>query len=209
MTGGYTQSLTSHLPPVSAWAGRIDRSAQLVALVRRLRTAAPGDHAIGDPLSLSGMPAAAVVMAVFPTPEAAIRAVYRARAAMAEVEVDGYRPRMRVGIHTGSPLPVGGDWLGVDVTVAARTMESGGDGHVMVTQSTLDRLDPTVLAELGVVDETYRRPRWEPRPTGMPDDVVIRRLVEYRAGTRGGRGRKRHPRAARRGHTPNDSLVGE
>lgn len=249
--------------------------------MRRLRSAAPGDDAIGDPLSLSGSPAAAVVgrfadlsqvrgqtvsreiglgavqvweaarrtvwwgdaptpgaevtivftdlvgfsswsvqagdeatlellrevavaveppfiaesgrvikrlgdgvMAIFPTPEAAVRGVYRARTAMAEVEVAGHRPRMRVGIHTGSPLPVGSDWLGVDVTVAARAMECGGDGNVMITQASLNQLDPTVLAELGVVDETYRRGLLEPRLAGMPADVVIRRLVAYRGGTR-------------------------
>lgn len=266
---------------VSNVVGRVDRSASLVAVVRRLRSVAPGDDAIGDPLSLSASPAAAVVgrfadlsqirghtvsgeiglgavqvweavrrrlsrgdrptpgaevtvvftdlvgfsswsvrvgdaatlellremavaieppmlaesgrvikrlgdgvMAVFPNPDAAVRAVYRARAAMDEVEVAGYRPRMRVGIHTGSPLPVGSDWLGVDVTVAARTMECGGDGNVMITQASLDRLDPTVLAELGVVDETYRRGLLESRLEGIPKDVVIRRLVSYRGGTR-------------------------
>ena len=33
-----------------------------------------------------------------------------------------YAP-MRAGIHTGRPQRIGGDWLGVDVNIAARVME--------------------------------------------------------------------------------------
>ena len=40
-------------------------------------------------------------MAVFPNPEIAITSVLAAHDAVRDVEVDGYNPRMRFGIHSG------------------------------------------------------------------------------------------------------------
>jgi class 3 adenylate cyclase len=65
------------------------------------------------------------VMAVFTSADRAMRAAAHAKRNLAEVEVRGYRPQMRVGLHTGSPCEIGGDWLGVDVTIAARVMGGG------------------------------------------------------------------------------------
>ena len=63
------------------------------------------------------------LMAVFHTPEIALTSVLAAYDAVKDVEVDGYAPRMRFGIHTGRPQRIGADWLGVDVNIAARVME--------------------------------------------------------------------------------------
>ena len=46
-----------------------------------------------------------------------------ARDAVKAVEVDGYTPRMRVGIHTGRPQRIGSDWLG-----RRRQHRRAGDG---------------------------------------------------------------------------------
>ena len=79
-------------------------------------------------------------MAVFADPLVAVGAVLEAKRALKSVDVDGYKPRMRVGIHTGRPQRLAADWLGVDVNVAARVMERATRGGVMVSGATLDQL---------------------------------------------------------------------
>ena len=59
-------------------------------------------------------------MAVFDDPVTAVEAVLAALDAVKGVDVDGYTPRVRAGMHTGRPQRIGSDWLGVDVNVAAR-----------------------------------------------------------------------------------------
>ncbi|MBC7304487.1 MAG: adenylate/guanylate cyclase domain-containing protein, partial [Nocardia sp.] len=93
-----------------------------------------------------------------------------------EVEVDGYTPRMRVGLHTGSPRELGGDWLGVDVNIAARMMEAGGNGNTMISSTTLAALRPETLDELGVVAKAYKRNFWAAPLNGVPEDVRIFKL---------------------------------
>lgn len=85
------------------------------------------------------------VMAVFDDPADAIAAALDAQDALTEVEVDGHRPRMRAGIHHGRPRRLGGDYLGVDVNVAARVAEQAGAGELLVSAPTLERLDTAGL----------------------------------------------------------------
>jgi class 3 adenylate cyclase len=120
------------------------------------------------------------LMAVFPDPVSAIAAVRTARRALRNVDVDGYTPRMRVGIHTGHPQRIGSDWLGVDVNVAARVMESAGKGAVLISGATLDRLSPEQLDELGVSVKRVRRPVFAHRPSGVPADVTMYRVETRR-----------------------------
>jgi class 3 adenylate cyclase len=120
------------------------------------------------------------LMAVFPDPVSAIAAVRTARRALRNVDVDGYTPRMRVGIHTGHPQRIGSDWLGVDVNVAARVMESAGKGGVLISGATLDRLSPEQLDELGVSVKRVRRPVFAHRPSGVPADVTMYRVETRR-----------------------------
>ncbi|MFF0544698.1 adenylate/guanylate cyclase domain-containing protein [Nocardia thailandica] len=117
------------------------------------------------------------LMAVFSSPDRAVAAALAARAALAKVEVAGYRPRMRVGLHTGTPREIGGDWLGVDVNIAARMMEAGGNGNTMVSNATLEALRPETLDELGVTVKPYRRNFWAAPLSGVPEDVRVFRLV--------------------------------
>src|SRR3954468_5786832 len=80
------------------------------------------------------------VMAVFADPQEAVEAALSAQEALAEIEVAGYRPRMRAGVHHGRPRRLGGDYLGVDVNVAARVAEGAGAGEVLVSEPTCERL---------------------------------------------------------------------
>jgi class 3 adenylate cyclase len=116
------------------------------------------------------------IMACFPDPVTAIAAVFVAREALKNVEVEGYTPVMRVGIHTGRPQRIGSDWLGVDVNIAARVMECAGKGGVLISGATLELLTPEELDELGVAAKRLRRPMFAHRLTGVPPDVTIYRL---------------------------------
>jgi len=120
------------------------------------------------------------IMAVFPDPITAVAAVMVAREALKSVEVEGYTPIMRVGIHTGRPQRIGSDWLGVDVNIAARVMESAGRGGVLITGSTLGLLTSDQLDELGVHAKRLRRPVFAQRLSGVPSDITMYRLETRR-----------------------------
>ncbi len=248
---------------------RIDRSPQLVELVRRARRVLPGDQGFGDPLSVSGdggaravarvagkvfpdsngaskeagfaalqvwqalrewtgrgegdaevtlvftdlvsfsswaldagdeatlrllrAVAAAVepaivarggrvvkrmgdgLLAEFRSPARAVEAMVAARTALENVEVDGYRPVIRVGIHSGHPRRMGDDWLGVDVNIAARMMEAGRDGNLIVSEVIREALDPQWLDEQGLRLKEHRR-FFLTRPRGVPEDLRMYRV---------------------------------
>lgn len=116
------------------------------------------------------------VMAVFPSADRAVQAAVAAKRNLADITVGGYRPRMRVGLHTGSPREIGGDWLGVDVTIAARVMEAGGNGKMMLSHTTLAALEPETLAELGYTARPYRRSFFAAPLSGVPEDLRIYRI---------------------------------
>nr|WP_280177691.1 adenylate/guanylate cyclase domain-containing protein [Mycobacterium attenuatum] len=116
------------------------------------------------------------IMAVFRNPAVAVRAVLIAREALSTVEVAGYTPRMRVGIHTGRPQRLAADWLGVDVNIAARVMERATKGGIMISSPTLDLIPQSELDALGVVAKRARRPMFSSKLTGIPPDLVIYRL---------------------------------
>jgi adenylate cyclase len=81
------------------------------------------------------------VMATFARPQDAVEAALDAHAGLAGIEVAGHRPRMRAGVHHGRPRRIGGDYLGVDVNVAARVGEAAGAGQVLVSDAAFARLD--------------------------------------------------------------------
>jgi class 3 adenylate cyclase len=116
------------------------------------------------------------LMAVFRDPTVATRAVLAAKEALRSVEVAGYTPRMRVGIHTGRPQRMAADWLGVDVNIAARVMERATKGGVMVSSSTLDLIPQSELDAFGVVAKRARKPVFAAKTAGVPADLAIYRL---------------------------------
>ncbi|MET0700845.1 MAG: adenylate/guanylate cyclase domain-containing protein [Mycobacterium sp.] len=116
------------------------------------------------------------IMAVFRSPTVALSAVLTAREAVKTVDVDGYTPRMRFGIHTGRPQRIGADWLGVDVNIAARVMERATRGGIIVSGPTLELIDQTDLDELGVTTKRVRKQMFAPRPHGVPADLTMYRV---------------------------------
>jgi len=105
------------------------------------------------------------VMAVFDDPQAALEAALEAQTALGSVEVAGYRPKMRAGVHHGCPRKVGGDYLGVDVNIAARVAEQAKGGEVLVSEATVQRVE----AE-GLKVSRARRLRAD----GAPRDMRVR-----------------------------------
>ncbi len=85
-------------------------------------------------------------MAVFPDAETAVAAALEIQHQLAEAEaVDGHRPRLRAGVHLGRPRRLGGDYLGVDVNVAARVADAAKAGEVLVSETALPALEGTDL----------------------------------------------------------------
>jgi adenylate cyclase len=80
-------------------------------------------------------------VAVFDHPQAAVDAAHEARAAVAQVEVAGHHPQLRVGVHVGRPRKLGGDYFGVDVNVAARIASAARGGEVLVSEAISVQLD--------------------------------------------------------------------
>jgi adenylate cyclase len=107
------------------------------------------------------------VMATFLEPQAAFEAVTEARTRLADVEVEGFRPRLRAALHTGRPKAIGDDYLGVDVNVAARLVERASPDEVLVSDVALAGLDPDRVSA--------RRKKSMPfsAPKGVPSDLVI------------------------------------
>ncbi len=120
------------------------------------------------------------LMAVFDDPATAIRATIAARSAVGSINMDGYTPRIRAGIHTGRPQHIGSDWLGVDVNIAARVMERATHGGLIVSDRTLERVSEEDLESLGVSVKRVKRQVFGPRVTGVPADLVMYRLKTRR-----------------------------
>ena len=121
------------------------------------------------------------MMAVFRDPGVAVASVLAARDAVKTVEVQGYTPRMRFGLHTGRPQRLGADWLGVDVNIAARVMERATRGGIMVSGSTLELIEVAQLDELGVTAKRVRRQMFTSKPSGVPTDLAMYQLRSGRS----------------------------
>ena len=80
------------------------------------------------------------VMAVFDSPEDAVAAALGAREAAAGVAIGDHSARLRAGVHVGKPRMLGGDYLGVDVNVAARVAQAAGPGEVLISDAVKERL---------------------------------------------------------------------
>ncbi|GAB2998576.1 adenylate/guanylate cyclase domain-containing protein [Amycolatopsis acidiphila] len=112
------------------------------------------------------------VMAVFAETGAAIEAAAEACTAVSAITLDGYRPQLRTGLHTGRPRRVGRDYLGVDVNVAARVAAAAAGGEVLVSGPALAKVD----SERYVV---RRRRRF--RAKGTPKDLDVYSVVPRHA----------------------------
>jgi len=104
------------------------------------------------------------LMASFVDARDAVEAVLEACAAVEEIEVQGYRPHMRAGVHWGRPRKLGGDYWGVDVNVAARVAEAAKGDQVLVSSAVLEHMDTDAL-KLG-------RPK-RLKAEGTPHDLQV------------------------------------
>jgi adenylate cyclase len=107
------------------------------------------------------------LMATFASTQDAVEAALEAQDALNDVEVAGYRPRMRAGVHWGRPRKLGSDFLGVDVNVAARVGEAAKAGEVLVSEPADRRLNHSGL-------KTSRPKRL--RADGAPRDLHVIRV---------------------------------
>ncbi len=103
------------------------------------------------------------LMAAFWDAPSAVEAACAASERCASVEVDGHRPRLRTGIHLGRPRKIGGDYLGVDVNIAARLCEAGRPGELLISDRVLAELGPALAA-------TARKRRFSAK--GAPKDLT-------------------------------------
>lgn len=144
----------------STWALRVgdDHVLELIRAVDTATTAVVGRHGgrvvknLGDG-----------TMAVFADAEQAIYAAFEAITAISAIEVDGYRPQLRVGLHTGMPRAVDDDYLGVDVNIAARVGAAAGAGEVFISDAVVDEVDAQRFV--------LRRKRF--RAKGVPKETAV------------------------------------
>lgn len=104
-------------------------------------------------------------MAVFPDAEEAVLAAHEACEAVARIEVSGYAPQLRAGVHLGTPRRLGGDYLGVDVNIAARVEAAAGPGEVLISGPVRERLHDEAVT-------TVKR-RWRLHAKGAPDGLRL------------------------------------
>jgi len=80
-------------------------------------------------------------MSVFSSASDAVLAALQASERVGRIEVEGHTPTLRAGVHLGRPRRVGGDYLGVDVNIAARVGECAKGGEVLVSEPARASLD--------------------------------------------------------------------
>jgi adenylate cyclase len=103
-------------------------------------------------------------MAVFTDARAGVEAAVQACRDVTAIEADGYEPALRAGLHVGRPRRLGGDFLGVDVNVAARVAEAAKGNEVLISQTARERLPPDAFA-------LKRKRRFKAK--GTPGDLEV------------------------------------
>jgi adenylate cyclase len=106
-------------------------------------------------------------MAVFSDPAAALAGARETFNAVGEIRVDGYSPTLRGGLHFGEPRKIGGDYLGVDVTVAARLCDAAAPGEILLSDAVADHIDDPMSRV------------WQPKPLvrkGTPEGLRVYRV---------------------------------
>lgn len=107
------------------------------------------------------------LMATFFRAQGAVEAALQAQDGLQDVKVDGYSPRMRAGVHWGRPRKLGGDYLGVDVNVAARVGDAAKAGELLVSETVVEHLDMSAFS-------TSRPKRL--KAEGAPRDMQVVRV---------------------------------
>ena len=103
------------------------------------------------------------LMAVFNDAGSAIEAACRGLESLRAIDVDGYRPAIRAGVHVGRPRKLGGDYFGVDVNIAARVAAAAGPDEILISEAARERLG----------DDVRLRRRWRFSAKGAPKDLRV------------------------------------
>jgi adenylate cyclase len=104
------------------------------------------------------------MMAVFGDAQDGLDAVLEARDRLQGVEAPGYRPKIRAGMHLGTPKRLGDDYLGVDVNVAARVADEASGDELLISGQALEALD---------ADRLKVKKKLLFRAKGVPDDITV------------------------------------
>ena len=108
------------------------------------------------------------MMAVFESPQAAHQAVLEACKRLSDVRAEGYQPEFRAGLHVGRPRRIGGDYLGVDVNIAARVAEQASGNELLVSDRALQLLDQETL-------DARKKRRFKVK--GVPSDMTAYKVA--------------------------------
>jgi adenylate cyclase len=153
--------LFTDLVDFSSWALQVGDD-QALALLREVATAV--EPAIKDEAGRVVKRLGDGHMAVFADPTNAVAAALEIQRRVTAIDVAGYRPELRAGIHCGRPRKVGRDYLGIDVNVAARVMAAAGGGEVLISETALAGVQPDGI-------EVKRLRRF--RAKGAPRDLAV------------------------------------
>ena len=97
---------------------------------------------------------------------------------------DGNEIRVRMGLHTGEPRRVDGNYVGLDVHYAARVMSAGHGGQVLVSQATRSLLGTSVeLRDLGehvLKDLAGPQQLYQLEIDGLPDEFPPLNTLDHR-----------------------------
>ena len=156
--------LFTDLVGFSSWALRAgdDSVLSLIGEVNRVSSDIVGAHRGRIVKSLGDG-----VRAVFPDAADAILAAFELCGAVSAITHDDYRAQLRAGVHTGTPRQVGGDYLGVDVNIAARVADAAGTGEVLATSDALQSAEGLQLLS--------RKRRFKAK--GTPRDLEVFAVV--------------------------------
>jgi predicted ATPase/class 3 adenylate cyclase len=128
-------------------------------------------------------------LAVFATPEGALRAAVQAQQSLAAADwPEGRQVRVRMGIHTGAVELIGRNYVGLDVHRAARIGAAGHGGQVLVSDATRALIEPELPPDVGLRDLGRHRLKDLEHPErlyqlnihGLPHDFPPLRTVGVR-----------------------------
>ncbi len=93
------------------------------------------------------------ILVVFDSARAAVVAAVAAQRALAEhAWPPRARLRVRMGVHTGEPVRVAGEYIGLDVHRAARICNAAHGGQILVSRATGNLVAETLPPEMGLRD---------------------------------------------------------
>ena len=154
-----------------------DRYAELIAAHGRLlrEAIARGD---GTEVGTEGD----AFFAVFRAPTRALEAAVHAQRALAEqLWPEGNSVRVRMGMHTGSAVLSGHDYIGLDIHLAARIAAAAHGGQVVVSETTRALVESAVPAGVSLRDLGRHRLKDIEQPIHLWDVVIDGLPAEFPA----------------------------